>query len=354
VPARYGGFETFAEELALRLVARGHAVTVYSREGYVSRKRRSHRGIEVVVLPRIRSKHLETIAHALSSALASRARSHDVVLLCNAACAPLVPLFKAPVVVNVDGVERLRRKWGALGRLWYRAAEKLALGLASRCVADARAIADYYRERHGARLPVIAYGADPARRVAPGPVLERLGLEPDGYFLVVTRLEPENHASLVAEAFRSVETRKKLVVVGDAPYAPGEKRALLRARARDPRLVLPGAIYGRRVRELFTNAFAYVQATEVGGTHPALLEGMALAPCVIANAVPEHEEVIADGGIYYAKNDASALAAALSSLLASPHGRDALGARAREIVRERYSWDKVADAYLALFREVMP
>jgi glycosyltransferase involved in cell wall biosynthesis len=356
IPARYGGFETFAEELARRLVRRGHRVTVYAREGYTSRRRRRYRGVDLVVLPRVKEKHLDTPVHALRTALAARRRAHDVVLLCNAACAPFVPLFRssgARVVLNVDGIERLRRKWGLLGRLWYRAGERLALALADRCVADARAIAEYYRERHGAVLPVIAYGADPEQRVAPGAALARFGLARGEYLLQVARLEPENHATLVAAAFLRVSTDKKLVIVGDAPYAPAEKQALARAAARDPRIVLAGAVYGRRVRELFSNAFAYVQASDVGGTHPALLQGMALSDAVVANDVPEHREVLSDGGLYYARNDPLDLARALGELLARPERREPLAARAREIVLARYSWDGVARDYEALFFDLM-
>jgi glycosyltransferase involved in cell wall biosynthesis len=358
VPARYGGFETFAAELAPRLAARGHRVTVYARSGYASRRRTRYRGAEVVVLPRARAKHLETPGHALVTAVAAlaRPRRHDLVLLVNAACAPLVPLFRARgarVVLNLDGIERLRRKWGFAGRLWYRVGEKLALALADRCVADARSIADYYRARHGRDLEVIAYGADPLARVAPGAALARLGLEPGGYHLVVTRLEPENNASLVARAFESVATEKKLVIVGDAPYERGEKRALREASARDPRIVLAGAIYGRRVRELFSNAFAYVQPSEVGGTHPALLQGMALSPAVVANDVPEHREVLGEAGLYYEKNDARSLAERLSELEAGPESRAPLGDRARARVREHYSWDEVARRYESLFLSVL-
>lgn len=358
VPARYGGFETFAAELAPRLVALGHRVTVYGREGYVSPRRKRYRGAEVVVLPRAREKHLETPLHALATALAARrrARAHDVVLLCNAACAPVVPLLRARgarVVLNVDGVERLRRKWGLAGRLWYRAGESLALALADRCVADARTIADYYREHHGRDLELIAYGADPDARVSPGATLARLGLAPESYYLVVTRLEPENNASLVARAFRGLKTDRKLVIVGDAPYARGEKLALAREAGRDSRIVLAGSVYGRRARELFSSCFAHVQPTEVGGTHPALLEGMALAPVVVANDVPEHREVLGDAGLYYARNDEAALGRVLGSLEEDPGQRVALGARARARVRELYSWDEVARRYEALFLEVV-
>ncbi|MBI3723337.1 DUF1972 domain-containing protein [bacterium] len=357
VPARYGGFETFAAELAPRLVRRGHRVTVYCREGYVSPRRRGFRGARTVVLPRARGKHLETPVHALRSAISAlRHERHEVVLLCNAACAPLVPIFRASgarVALNLDGIERLRRKWGLAGRLWYRAGERLALALADRCVADARAIAAYYREGHGRVLPVIAYGADPDARALPGAALARLGLSPGSYILQVARLEPENNALLVARAFLQVRTERKLVLVGDAPYARGEKLALERAAARDPRLVLAGAVYGRRVRELFTSAFAYVQASEVGGTHPALLQGMALSPCVVANDVPEHREVLEDAGLYYGKNDERDLARVLSRLEENASLREPLGARARALVRERYSWDEVARRYEMLFLDML-
>jgi hypothetical protein len=131
-PASYGGFETLAEELGWRLAARGHQVTVYGRRGFVDPSLRSYRGMRLVVLPAIRSKHLETVSHTLLAAVHALWQGYDAVLLCNAANAPfvrIVQLSSTPVALNVDGLERKRRKWGVAGRSYYRLCERLALSL---------------------------------------------------------------------------------------------------------------------------------------------------------------------------------------------------------------------------------
>lgn len=352
VPASYGGFETFAEELGRRLVDRGHRVTVYGRVPYVGAARRTHLGIEVVPVPSPRGKHVETPLHTLLTArVAARAR-HDVVVLCNAANAFAVPLLRrggAKVVVNVDGLDRLRRKWGVLGRLWYEVGERLALRLPDRALADADVIAQAYARRHGRALPVIPYGGD---RAAPSDTdardLEAWGLTPGRYVLAVGRLEPENNALLLAEAWTRARLDAPLVIVGDAPYADEYKRRVREAAGPAVRLV--GGVYDRPYLSLQAHAACYVAAGEVGGTHPALLEAMALGGVVVANDVPEHREVLGEAGLYY--DDAAGFVAAARQVLDDPALAARLRVAARARVAERYRWDDVTDAYEDLFREL--
>ncbi len=353
VPASYGGFETFAEELSAILAARGHDVTVYGRSHHVPRSLASHRGARVVVLPTIRTKFLDTVVHSFLSAGHGLGRGYDAVLMCNSAnaLACLIPrLAGQKVLLNVDGIEWQRRKWNALGRLWYLAGERLATFLPHRIVADAEVIRDYYRRRYGADSLVIPYGAPTTP--APGrAALDRLGLAPDGYLLYVARLEPENNAHVVVEAYRRLKTDKPLVVVGDAPYARDYIRKLKEAAG--PGVVFTGFVFGDGYRELQSHCFAYVQATEVGGTHPALVEGLALAGAVVANDTPENREVAEGGALFYRRNDPASLAAALGGLLADPGKREPLRRRARGIVREKYSWERVADLYEAALRDIL-
>lgn len=127
IPANYGGFETFAEELSKRLVLRGHDVTVYCRSHYVNRSLKEHNGVRLVVLPTLRHKYLDTVIHSLLSMLHAVPRRFDCVLVCNAANSPVIPILEwtgTPVAVNVDGLERNRKKWNALGRLYYSLGEK--------------------------------------------------------------------------------------------------------------------------------------------------------------------------------------------------------------------------------------
>jgi len=355
VPAAYGGVETFAEELGARLVERGHVVTVYGRRHVIPGGLAEHRGMRLRVLPTIRHKYLDTVAHTALSVVDALPRRFDVVLMCNNANAPfaLVPrLAGAKVVLNVDGLEWERGKWNTFGRWYYQACAWLSPKLPITLVSDARVIADYYRQKFGKATVYIPYGND-ARRLEGGLTLARLGLEHGRYLLYVSRLEPENNAHLVIEAYDRAGALDvlgvPLVVVGDAPYATTYKAEIEAAASRTPGVILAGYVFGDGYVELQSNTLAYVQATEVGGTHPALVEAMGRGAAIIANDVPEHREVLADTGRYYARNDADALAAAITNLVADPHERDRLGAAARDRARALYSWDRVADEYEQLF-----
>ncbi len=347
IPANYGGFETFAEELSIRLAARGHEVTVYCRERFAGAR---YRGVRLVYLPTIRHKYFDTLAHTFFSTRHLAWHKVDVALYCNGANAifTAVPrLFGMPVVLNVDGIERLRKKWNRLAKTWYLISEWLATLCPTAVVTDARAIQDYYRRRWRRESVFIPYGAE-VGKVAGTDTLARLGLEPGRYFLYVSRMEPENHPLEVREAFEHVRTDFKLALVGDAPYA---QEYIARVRdTRDPRIAIPGAIYGAGYRELGSHCFAYIHATEVGGTHPALIEAMGRGALVLYRNTPENAEVAGGAGIAFEPHE---LAAKLEDALAmSEEDREHLRAAAMERVRERYSWDAVTDQYEELLRKL--
>jgi glycosyltransferase involved in cell wall biosynthesis len=346
IPARYGGFETFAEELSTHLVARGHRVTVYCREKPESPV---YRGVDLVWLPTIRHKYLDTIAHTFLSSihLASRRGPYpiDAALYCNAANALFTILPRAtgiPIALNVDGIERKRKKWNRYARAWYFVSEYLSTILPNCFVTDAEAIRRYYREQWKADSLFIPYGADTTLATTRD-VLNRLGLDPGHYFLYVSRLEPENHALDVRQAFEAVEAPEmKLALIGDAPYA-SEYIASVRS-TKDPRVIMPGAIYGTGYTELGTWCFAYIHATEVGGTHPALIEAMGRGALVLYLDTTENREVCGNAGLPY--NDQAELTARMVEVLQMTEQQRAIyRKRALQRVRERFNWDVVTTQY---------
>ena len=160
IPARYGGFETFAEELSTRLVARGHCVTVYCREPYPEP---NYRGVLLVYLPTWRHKYFDTIVHTFFSTVQLIFSGADVALYCNGANAifTLPPrAFGIPTLLNVDGLERKRKKWNRLAKTWYALSEWLATFCPTAVITDARQIEDYYFQRYGKRTHFIPYGAE--------------------------------------------------------------------------------------------------------------------------------------------------------------------------------------------------
>jgi glycosyltransferase involved in cell wall biosynthesis len=350
VPASYSGFETFVEELGTRLAARGHTVTVYNRSTWIAHREPTYRGMHLKRLPTIPHKYFDTVAHTLLSTLHGVLGRYDVVLICNLANAPfaLIPrLAGQRVALNVDGVERKRKKWSRLGRLYLFAAEWIATRTPNVMVTDAAVMERYYAERYGVESAMIPYGAPVGREPAPE-VVRGLGLEPDRYVLYVARLEPENNAHVVIEAFEGVNTDLTLAIVGDAPYAR-EYIARLKS-TKDPRIRFLGFVFGDGYRALQQSAYAYVQATEVGGTHPALLEAMGYGNYVIANGTPENQEVLGDAGRTY--EGAGGLRDALQEVLDDPERRAPFQERAMARIRASYGWDAITDQYEALFQKM--
>lgn len=353
VPPRYGGFETFVAELGPRLVQRGHDVTIYCREvGARVSSPAQWNGVHRIVLPAVPSKYLETVSHTLLSALDAVRRDFDVVLLCNAANAFTLPILRAgriPVAINVDGIERKRRKWNALGRAVYLTGEAFSVSFASAVVADADVIADYYRERFGEATRVIPYGAEfPEERDSD--ILKSLGVETRGYILYVSRFEPENNPLEVVRAYEELENAPPLLMVGAGAYA-GDLVRELQSHA-SGRVRFPGAIYGADYRTLQRHALFYIQATEVGGTHPALIEAMRSGGAVLANDTPENREVGGDSVGYFRFEPEQTLTSAMREWLMHPDRRERYRERARSRAAERYTWDGVVDEYERLFREL--
>jgi glycosyltransferase involved in cell wall biosynthesis len=349
IPASYGGFETFAEELSTRLARRGHEVTVYCRSPHPEPV---WRGVRLRYIPPVRHKYLETVAHTFLSTLDLMRRPPQVALYCNGANALFTPLARragARVALNVDGLERKRRKWNALARLWYHVSEGLATFCPDVIVTDAREIQRYYLENYGARSVFIPYGAETGK-TATRAALDELRLAPDGYFLYVTRFEPENNPLMVRRAFERVQTGLRLVLVGDAPYAQQYIRQV--KDTRDGRILFPGAIYGQGYRELQSHCYAYIHATEVGGTHPALIEAMGRGALVLYLRTPENEEVA--GGVGLPFTDEDSLAARMREALSMPEAeRRRLGEAAMRRVEQRYSWEAVTDSYERLFERML-
>ena len=355
IPARYGGFETFAEQLSTRLVQRGHSVTVYSRCGLLERwgALEDYRGVHRRQVPTIFHKYLETPLSGLTTFIDALFQSYDGILLCNAANSPFAPVLKVkrtPLLINVDGIERDRGKWNKLGKAWYLLGERASVMLATRLVSDADVIADYYRDTYGCESEVIPYGVHPVAR-PPGETLAKFGLNRKGYILYVSRLEPENNALGVIEAYNQLNTDMPLVIVGDAPYAHEYKERLRTAASKN--VIFTGFQFGEAYEEFQSNCYCYVQATEVGGTHPALVESMSYGNCVIANGTPENLEVIGDAALSYPKNDFSKLSQILGEVIANADLVAQYGERARGRALSQYSWDAVVSRYETLLASLL-
>jgi glycosyltransferase involved in cell wall biosynthesis len=310
--------------------------------------------MELVKLPTIPSKHLDTIVHSFLSCLHASFRRFDVVLMFIAGNSPVswIPrLTGKPVILNVDGLDWKRAKWGTWAKRYIQLAERLATIFPNAIITDSRSIERYYREKYDAPSTYITYGADVTHR-PPGEYLARFGLTPRRYILFVGRLVPENCAHHLVDAFQGLDTAMKCVIVGDAPYAEAYIQAL-KERA-GPNIVFTGYLFGEGYQELNSNAYAFVETSEVGGTHPALVEAMAFGNCVVVNDTAENLETIGDAGLAYpGYQGAGGLRPILQRLIAQPQFVASYRRRALQRVAAHYTSEKVTDAYEALCRQVL-
>jgi glycosyltransferase involved in cell wall biosynthesis len=324
IPASYSGFETAVEQLTSRLTERGHEVVVYCRPHVVDPKLHRYKGAELVHLRTVQNKYLDTFVHTFLSAIhAGRVTKPDVALFFIAGNSPLCLITRwasIPAVINVDGLDSDRRKWPAFAKAYLRFAERTAPRWADEAITDSHAVADIYERRYGQQIGVVPYGVtDPGHDGTE--TLERLGLEPRKYILFVGRLEPENNPHVLVEAFSRIGSVKardmKLAIVGGAPYADDYIRQVWRTA--DPRVVFPGYVFGRGYWELQRHAYLFCAPTEVGGTHPVILEAMAAGNCVLVNDHRPNAETVGDAGIYFSGSTGVAdLTAQLERLLADP------------------------------------
>jgi glycosyltransferase involved in cell wall biosynthesis len=356
IPNRYGGFEAFAEKLSQRLVERGYRVSVYCRSAF-SRPGDDElvdRRIRRVVLPSISAKHLDTPIHTFLSVLHVIFSDANLIVMVNVANSPLawIPrLFGKPVVLNVDGLDRLRGKWGWFASSFLYLCELISLITPTRVVTDSKAIQEYYRSRYGKRSTMIAYGAEFPAASSKTFDLTTLGVKPGHYVLYVSRMEPENNPELVIRAYEKLATDWPLIMVGGNSY-DARYDVKLRSLA-DKRVIFTGPIYGDGYWTLQKNAGVFIFAGEVGGIHPALIEAMVAGRPVLYLDTDSNRETAGECGVMFNK-DAEDLKAKLSALITDPSRRARLGAAAAAFVAQQYSWDKITSQYEALFEELTP
>lgn len=353
VPASYGGFETCVEEIGKRLVERGNEVTVYCRKSYYREKLACFRGMQLVYLPNIRSRSLDTLSHTLLSILHALHHQYDVLMVFNAANSPtlLLPhLLGKSIVINTDGLEWKRGKWGKFAKRYYKFAEWLSTKLSDRVIADSVGIQNYYKTTYGVESTYIAYGSEISISKKPE-LINSLGITPGNYFLQITRFEPENNPLLTIQAYKRIQTDKKLVVIGGVPYESDYYRQIL-AEA-DSNVLLPGYIYDKELlNELWCNCYAYIHGNEVGGTNPALLQTMGAGCFTIAIDVPFSYDVLRDGGIYYKKCPID-LSNQMIWALEHVSELDQYKTKAVQRIKTEYTWEKVTDGYEQLFNEII-
>jgi len=354
IPARYGGFETFAEKLAVGLFERGFDVTVFCESGEVSASDVFH-GVKLRYVSAPSLGPLTTVFYDLKCLWAAR-KGYDLVYMLGYGAAPfcVIPrLGGAKVWINPDGLEWARAKWGFVARNYFRLMEWISLHASNRIIADAEAIATSLASRHGKlrACTVIPYGCEVIETPLAVEPLSQWNLVPNSYFLVVARLEPENQVLEMLQAFQQSRSNMQLVVVGNHL---AESQYVERLRAvRDPRIRMIGAVYDQhQLACLRYHCFAYLHGHTVGGTNPSLLEAMGCGNLIVAHDNPFNREVLGEYAFFFGgTNDLTSILDRIEED-ESTQSRMRSGAQLRAM--DHYSWPSIIERYISLMQAELP
>jgi len=356
LPANYGGYESFAEEIMPRLVEMGHQVTVYARSGYTLEGRLSeYKGVRQIYAPYLKNLYLETPSHDFVSMLDSLRRRLDLYYVLGYMTAPVFTPVKATrriLVFNTDGIEWRRAKWEKVKQIihfneWY------CSKIADHLVSDALAIQDYWRQAYGRDSAYLASGA---YQLNPDDLaedaLDQWEAGKDGYYLVACRIDPDNGILEIIKDFVASGSSKELLIAGSMNYETPYWKACQDAASRG-RVRFLGPVYGPMLIEtLHLGAFGYIHGHHAGGTNPALVKAMACRNACFANETVYSREVLADTGFFWSKFQPGTLAERIRWAEANPGDTKSLGKRSQERAAEVYDWDAIARGHDDFFRRI--
>lgn len=352
VISKYSGVEAYYEEVGKRLAGMGHQVTAYCRTYFTPRVDK-HNGMQVVRLPTIRSKHLETLLHTFLSTVHVLAQPYDVVhyhALGPALFSFIPRLAGKKTVVTVQGLDWQRKKWGRIASAVLQLGERAAVSLPTSTMVVSRTLRQHYWDSHGVETWYVPNGGLLRDRRLPNKILD-WGLEPGNYILFLGRFSPEKGCHLLVEAYERLETDIKLVMAGASSYCDNYSRQLW-AHAGE-RIKMLNWVSGEDLDELLTNAMLFVLPSDLEGLSLALLDAMGAGLCVLTSDVPENREAVEDAGFTFRRGDVADLTDRLQFLIANPAVRDAAGQAAKRRIHEQYQWSKIAAEIERIYFEMM-
>jgi glycosyltransferase involved in cell wall biosynthesis len=352
-----GGIEKYTLELGSRLVQRGHDVTVYTMRHYGDVPER-YLGMQIVSVPSFAAPCLQKLSCSAMAAInSSWKEKYDIVhfhTVASGIFAWLPRLCGAKCVLQVHGpgLEWKQNRWGTLTWSIVKILEKLALSQSHINTAVSRTQCDFYRSHRGIDMHYIPTAAD-VKPKAEAREIYRLGLEPNKYIFFACRMVPEKGVHYLVSAFRRLDTDMKLVIAGDTQRATQYRKKVFELAGRDSRILFPGFVEGRLLEELFSHCYVYAQPSETEGLSLSILEAMSYGNCCLVSDIPANLEAIGDAGFHFANKNIDDLTDRLQWLLDHNEQVASINARAKERIRQHYSWQSISEQIEKLYLSIL-
>ncbi len=360
IPSREGGIEIVVEELSTRMVARGHQVVCYNRKGhhvsgkeFTTTKMKEYKGIRLKYVPTINRRGLAAMSSSFFGSLFSTITNYDVVhfhaegpaFMCW-----LPKLLGKRVIVTVHGLDHQRSKWGKLASGYIMLGEKNAVRYADEVIVLSEGVQQYFKDVYGRETKFIPNGITRPKAYQSNIIKEQFGLKKDEYILFLGRIVPEKGIFYLIEAFKNVETNKKLVIAGGASDTTNFFNDLKKKADGDERIIFTGFVQGQVLGELYSNAYVYTLPSDLEGMPLSLLEAMSYGNCCLVSDIAECIEVVENKAIVFKKGNVEDLQMKLQMLCDNEEIVNKIKNQTSEFICSKYNWEDIVDQTLELYK----
>jgi len=356
VPSREGGVEIVVEELGVRMVRKGHQVTCYNRRGrHVSGREfdvptyKTYKGIRLKTVPTIDIKGIAAMSSSFFAAIRAAFGKYDVVHFhAEGPCAMLwLPkMFGKRCVATIHGLDHQRGKWGKFAKAYIMLGERCAVRFADEIIVLSENVKRYFEDTYNRETVYIPNGVSQPMLRESDEIAKRFSLKKDEYILFLGRIVPEKGVHYLIEAFKNVDTDKKLVIAGGASDSREYFEELKEKAKFDERILFTDFVTGRTLEELYSNAYLYVLPSDLEGMPLSLLEAMSYGNCCVVSNIPECTEVVKDKAVTFPKSDINALGERIRTLVNDETMVNQYKAEAAAYILAKYDWDKISDETL--------
>lgn len=351
-----GGVEVVVEELSTRMAKMGHHVTCYNRSGKQGGKKglTTYKGVRIVNVPTIDKRGLAAMSASTMAAIRAAFGPYDVVHFhAEGPCAMLwLPkLMGKRCIATIHGLDHQRAKWGKFASTYIMLGEKCAVRFADEVIVLSKGVQDYFQKTYGRKTRFIPNGVNRPKLHEADLIRKKYGLEKDGYILFLARLVPEKGLNYLIQAYRKVQTDKKLVIAGGTSDTDQFVKELKALAAGDDRILFTGFVRGQMLEELYSNAYLYTLPSDLEGMPLSLLEAMSYGNCCLVSDIAECTEVVEDKAMVFLQGNVEDLREKLQTACDREELVQGYKKDATEFICGKYDWDEVAKETARLYNK---
>lgn len=360
IPSRAGGIEIHVEEIAKRLVYLGYEVEAYCRKGYCDWNFESSKflGIDIKYTPYINSKHLDAITHTFTATIRALMSKCEIIhyhALGPSTLAFIPRIFGRKVVCTVHGLDWQRGKWGRLAVAFLKFGEFATARFAHKTINVSKNLTEYYKDKYNLETQYIPNGIERPDFYSPVLINEKFNLEANDYILFLARLVPEKGAHYLIDAYKGIDTTKKLVIAGGASHSTDYEIELRHLSEDNKNIIFTGFVRDRELAELYSNAYFYVLPSDIEGLPISLLEAMSYGNCCLVSDIPENLSVISTMGYSFQKSNVEDLREKMNILINDSEKVKMVKKYAADYIIRKYNWDqitvKTSNVYKSIYKK---